>query len=233
MDWGDGSIYVVRSAPDSQVFKLDKNLNPFRVTNSGSSEHFETAYELLVTEYYVLVCSAKKICILNLNLDHKFNLNLDFVPYGITFLHGKYFITGDKIIAAIDMDLENSNNFKIMKWKRMKRNNGNENFQQKSRFRGICASDKYLLVTEVNKTDSNYRRLLCLQFIDNQLRCVAVKRGFSEHCSDVLCSPVVVAHYKGENYYYSQGYFDGEFHIVRVTKENNTLKTNEHFDCST
>ena len=232
----EGSIYVVRSAPDSQVFKLDKNLNPLRVTCSRSSEHFKTAYQLLVTANYVLVCSAKKISILNLNLDHIFNLNLDFVPYGITILHGKHFITGDKIIAVIDMDLENSNNFKIMKWTRMEVNDGNEDFQENSYFRGICASNEYLLVTEVNDTDSNYRRLLCLQLIDNRLRCVAVKRGFSEHCGDLCdkerCSPVVIAHCNGENYY-SQGYFDGVFHIVRVTITNNTLETKKLFDCNT
>ena len=230
-----GFIYVVCSAADSQVFKLDKNLNPLRVTNSGSSEHFGMAYELLVTEDHVLVCSAKKICILNLNLDHKFNLNLDFVPYGITILHGKYFITGDMTIGVIDIDFE-KNNFKIMKWTRMEVNDGNEDFQQNSHFRGICASNEHLLVTEINKTDSNYRRLLCLQFVDNRLRYVDVKRDFSEHCSDVCkkekCSPVVVTHYNGENYY-SQGSFDEEFHIVRATIKNNTLKTEKLFYCST
>ena len=230
------SIYVVCSAADSQVFKLDKNLNPLRVTGSRSSEHFGMAYALLVTKDHVLVCSAKKICILNLNLDHKFNLNLDFVPYGITILNGKYFITGDTTIGVIDIDFE-KNNFKIMKWTRMEVKDGNEDFQENSRFRGICASNEYLLVTEVNKTDSNYRRLLCLQLIENRLRCVDVKRGFSEHCIDVcdkeICSPVVVTHCNEENDYYSQGYFDGVFHIVRVIIENNTLETKKLFDCST
>ena len=236
-------IYVVCSAADSQVFKLDKNMNAVQRTCNEASEHLGTAYELLVTSKHVLVCSThkNKICILDFNLklcfylDLSFDpLELSFDPLGITVLNGKYFFTAKGTIGAVEIDLK-ENMYRIMIWEGMKTNNSAEIFNKKSIFRGICTSNNYLIVTEMNEADG---RLLCLQCKDNQLRCVTFKKGFSKHCNHncdmkFRCSPVVVTYGNDANYY-SQGYHGGKFHIVKATiTQNNILKTKKIFDCST
>ena len=224
-----GFLYVVFSAADSKVFKLDKDFNPVRMTCHESSRYLGMAYELLVTSDHVLVCSQDKmrICIFDLNLNLHFYLNLSFSPLGITNLHGtRYIVTAKGTIGVIDIDFE-SRKYKMMKLNEMKTNHGTEEFKEVSIFRSICTSNEYLLVTEINKTGG---RLLCLQFIDNQLRCVTSEKDFSKHCSDTCdkkCSPVVVTHCNDCANYYSQGRFDGNFHIVRVT----IMKTEKMFDC--
>ena len=226
-----GFLYVVCSAVNSQVFKLDKDFNPVRKTANELSRYLGVAYELLVMSDHVLVCSMNKrsICILDLNLNLHFNLNLNFGPLGITIFNGRYIVTGKGTIGVIDMDFK-SKTYKIMTLKEMKIDHGTEVFKKDSIFRSICASNEYLLVTEINETGG---RLLCLQLIGNHLRCVAIKKGFSQHCSDTCdkkCSPQVVTHCNGASYY-SQGRFDGKYHIVRVTIQNNVMKTKKMFDC--
>ena len=223
-----GFLYVVCSAADSKVFKLDKDFNAVQMTCHESSRYLGMAYELLVTSDHVLVCSNKmSICIFDLNLNLHFNLNLSFSPLGITNLHGtRYIVTTKGTIGVIDIDFE-SRKYKIMTLNEMKTNNGTEEFKEVSNFRSICTSNDYLLVTEINETGG---RLLCLQLIDNQLRCVTTEKGFSKHCSDTCgmkCSPQVVTHCNDGANYYSQGCFDGNFHIVRVT----IMKTEKMFDC--
>ena len=227
-----GFLYVVCSAADSQVFKLDKDFNPVRITCYGSSKYLGLAYELLVTSNCVLVCSQNKrsICIFDLNLNLHFNLDLGFSPIGITNLNGtRYIVTGKGTIGVIDIDFE-SRKYKIMTLNEMKTNHGTEEFKEVSNFRSICTSNEYLLVTEENDQNG---RLLCLQFIDNQLRCVTTEKDFSQHCSDTCdkkCSPQVVTHCNDGANYYSQGCFDGKFHIVRVTIENNVMTTEKMFE---
>ena len=224
-----GFLYVVCSAADSQIFKLDKDFNPVRKTANESSRYLGLAYELLVTSDHVLVCSHNKmrICILDLNLNLHFNLNLSFGPIGITNLNGtRYIVTGKGTIGVIDIDFE-SRKYKIMTLNEMKIDHDTEKFKV-SNFRSICTSNEYLLVTEENGQNV---RLLCLQLIDNQLRCVTIEKDFSKHCSDTCdknCSPQVVTHCNDGANYYSQGSFDGNFHIVRVT----IMKTEKMFDCN-
>ena len=119
----------------------------------------------------------------------------------------QFFVVGKGTVATINIDFE-SKKYSIMEWKQMKVRGDFESFQKQANFRGICASNDYLLVTKVNENSN--RRLLCLQVTDDQLECVAIKNKFSEHCIDGCtegCSPVVVTHSNGADYY-SQGYFN-------------------------
>ena len=83
-------------------------------------------------------------------------------------------------------------------------------------------------MTEVNKFDHNYRRLLCLKCIDNQLIRVPYEKDFSKHCGHKcdkkICSPVVVTSSNGASYY-SQGYYNEIFHIVKIPKPDSNMET--------
>ena len=228
------------STAKSQVFKLDEDLNRVRMSCDESSQYLGLAYQLLVTSKNLLVCSKDKcnICIFDLELTLLFNINLKFIPLGITVLNNNtYFVSAKGKIGVMDIDIQEQECkiSKIIIQKGMKVNDDVEVFNKESEFRGICTSNKCLLVTEVNKTDSNYRRLLYLEFIGNQLKRVAVEKDFSKHCSEVCnkekCSPVVVAHCNGVDYF-SQGYFNGKFHVVRVTlTKKHIMQTKKLFDC--
>ena len=56
----EGFIYILCSASDSQVFKLDTNMNAVRETGVKASEYLGIAYQLLVISELVLVCSKDK-----------------------------------------------------------------------------------------------------------------------------------------------------------------------------
>ena len=221
-----GYLYV---AANSKVFRLNKdNMKPVRKTHHESSNHLQEAYQLIVVPKYeyVLVCSNKKrkICIFDYDLKLCFYLTLNFQPNGIAILHDRYFVVGKGTVATINIDFE-SKKYYTMEWKQMKVGGDFESFQEQANLRGICASNDYLLVTEVNENSSG--RLLCLQVTDDQLECVAIKNKFSEHCIDGCtegCSPVVVTHSNGADYY-SQGYFNKNFHIVKVAQTNPTIET--------
>ena len=232
-----GFIYVVCTAADAKVYKLDQNMNAVRRTNDEASQYLENAYELLLTSNnYVLVCSSPKfkgmICILDLDLELCYCLNLSINPLAITVLHDKYFFTAKGAIGGIDIDFK-SKTYEIKLWKGMKMNDDKENFNKESIFRGICTCNDSLLVTEINGADG---RLLCLQCKGNQLRCVAFKKGFLEHCNHNCdkkkCSPVVVT-YGSDGYYCSQGYHGKNYHIERVTITGSTITTEKMFHCST
>ena len=208
-----GYIYVVCSSAYSKVFKLNKDMKKVRKAHDDSSEHLGQAYELLVTPDDVLVCSYNKICIFNFELDLCFTLKLDFDPYGITIHDGKYFATGKGTIGVIE--IKERERFKTMTWKNMKING-----QECRTLRGIASSHDYLLVTE---NDSNSPRLLLLYFENDDFKYVNTKDDFPNDEGKTI-SPIVVTHCNGA-FYYSEGRYGKDFHIVKATITNTTIKT--------
>ena len=81
-------------------------------------------------------------------------------------------VVGKGTVAAININFEFYNGMETMKVR-----GDLESFQEQANFPGICASNDYLLVTEVNE-NSKYACLLCLQATDDQLECVGIKNKF-------------------------------------------------------
>lgn len=233
LDQEGNYLYVLCSRADSQVFKLDKNLEPLCKTNDASGEHFGEAFGLLVTSDWVFVCSPnkKKVCVLDLCLNHHYNLNMsDFNPYGIIKYNETYFAISKTAIAIIDIDFENMI-LQVNKFGNMKRNDGStEPFNTLAKLRGICATEEHLYVTE--RDASTGGRLLCLKFDEGQMKYVnAIQCAKNCQSCSTKCCPVVVTQHNGI-IHYSQGSYGEMFHILQATLNGNLNESKKLFDVS-
>ena len=198
-----------------------------------------TSDHVLVTADSEILCH---LCVLDLNLNHHFNLKLSEGPIGITALdENKYIVTFKAAIAVIDINFDEKK-YRETKVKCMRMKNGNnETFKAGPILRGICVSNQYILVTEVWGFDVADGRLLCLQYNEKsgQLKMVAAQDNFSNNCSQLCterrnkdgkkCNAIVVTSYNGA-IYYSQGSYGEMFHIVRAIVNGTSIDSNKLFD---
>ena len=179
------------SKADSEVLKLNKTLK-FKI-KSKCAEHLGTAYGILVTPEYVLVCSRtnKLICVLDLCLEFCFNIQLQeicedtFDPFAIATVKNKYFVTGIASIVAFDIDFAEEKPKDGIMFTNVE---GNAKlFEPQFKLRGICASDRYLYVTQIKEDKSCGKSLLCLEFDGKRLKYVCEKSDYSNNCSSECC----------------------------------------------
>ena len=242
-----GCVYVLCSGSNSKVVKFDRDLQCLRKTHNDYYVNLGKPYGMLVTSDHVFVTSKENsmICIFDLYLNHQCNLKLSEGPIGITALDdnkSNIIVTFEAAIAVIDIDFDEKK-YRETKVKCMRMKNGNnETFKAETILRGICVSNRYILVTEVTTGDG---RLLCLQYNEKsgQLKMVAAQNNFSGNCdcsqcctnSDRTeskrkrCNAIVVTSSNGA-IYYSQGSNDEMFHIVRATVNGTSIDSNKLFD---
>ena len=215
-----GFLYVLCSSNKSKVLKFDEELNSVRKTNKTCAEHFGVAYGILVTDEHVFVCArvSQKVCILDLELNLKYLLKLDFNPIGITKLNDKYFVTTKAAIGILDLDIENKK-FRVKNCGEMKTGLSTEQFKRGIALRGICSDNQYLYVTE--RDDKNGGRVLCLHYQENQLILKYVCRTSCQDCKSKKCCPIVIVHHKDKPIY-SQGSWERKFHIRRLAYDGTT-----------
>ena len=223
----NGYLYVLCSATMSKVVKFDEKLNPVRKTSSSCGKYFGVAYGILVTPEYVFVCARlnQKICILNLDLKLMYCLKVDFNPIGIANLHNKYFVLARGAIGVMEINFEQEK-FEIKKYENNVKSDGKaEYFKLRVEFRGICADDKYLYVTERDYLTGG--RVLCLDFDGKEF---ILKYFLQNSCKDCTqnCSPIVIAQNKGTIIYSQGSWFGGNFHLLRL-KYDGTTATSETF----
>ena len=211
----DGYFYASDSLSGNRVIKFDKNWNPLRKTNRLATELLDAPYGIYVERLHIFVCAKDKICILDNNLKICYTFKLQLCPIDITKFKGSYFVTSKSAIMVIDIDLSKLKFTKKVFDSIIMPGRSTETFNKDCDLRGICATDKYLYVTEKGPSG----RLLCLDYDEGKLRFIAADESCAKHCSQSCsknCSPVVVAEYKGK-IYYSQGTHERKYHIVRVT----------------
>ena len=215
----DGSFYVVNSFK-SRVVKFDKDWNPVQISSIDCCPLFSEPNGILVDSEseYIFVCSHKKkhICVLDRNLNLRYTLRLSFNPIDIEKYDGKYFVTTESAIFIIDDVNFQKKSFTEQKLETMVDKHGKYlPFKESCELRGICTGNGLLYVTEKDISG----RLLCLEFHGGQLRYInAIQK----------CAPNAIAHFNGL-VYYSQGVYEGEFCIMKVTGKK-SLKDTKCFD---
>ena len=216
----NGFLYVLCSSTNSKVLKFDEDLNPVRKTNKSCAEHFGVAYGILVTDEHVFVCARanQKVCILDLNLNLRYFLNLSFEPIGITKLNDKYFVTTKAAIGILDLNIKNMK-FREKNCGKMKTGLSTEQFKPGIALRGICSDNQYLYVTE--RDQSNGGRILCLHYQGNQLILNYFYPTSCRVCQSEKCCPIVIVHHNG-TIIYSQGSWERKFHIRRLAYDGTT-----------
>ena len=224
----NGFLYVLCSGNNSKVIKFDEELNPVRKTNRSCAEHFGVAYGILVTDEHVFVCAHvnQKVCILDLDLNLKYFLNLSFNPIGITKLNDKYFVTNKAAIGILDIDIENKK-FRVKNCGEMKTGLTTKRFKPGIALRGICSDNQYLYVTE--KDEENGGRVLCLHYQENQFILKYVCRNSCQDCKSNKCCPIVIVHHN-DKIIYSQGSWGRKFHILRLAYDGTTATSETIID---
>ena len=202
-------------------------------------EYFGEAFGMLVTLNNVLVCSSERntqISVLDLNLEFCWNLELDFGPISITKFQNHFIVTSKTAITVIDIDFANKT-FKIIAlFESFIKGEDTVPFKQNValRLRSICASDKYLYVTQEEKKGPG-QPMLCLEYDEERckLNYVCEVSDFQErNCneSNDRCGPIVVC-YNNNTIFYSQGSYGEKFHIVKATHNpGETIKSTKMFD---
>ena len=233
-----GFIYILCSGSNSRVIKLNSDFNSVGITSHMCCEYFGVSYGMLVTSDNILVTSYTKdlICVLDLNLNHQYNLRLSQSPYGIATLDNKYFVTYGAAIGVIDINFEEKTcREKKVEYIMMKKDGKREKFKAEAVFREICVSDHYVFVTEVPR-DHVGGRLLCLQYNERRGHFTMVAKqddltkNCSKNCSDRCCPVVVAAH--NNSIYYTQGSYGGMFHIVKANMSGTSIDSETLFDVS-
>ena len=216
-----GFLYALCSSTYSKVIKFDEELNPVRKTNRNCAEHFGEAYGILVTDEHVFVCArvSQKVCILDLNLNLQYFLKLNFNPIGITKLNDKYFVTTTAAIGILDVDIENMK-FRVKICGEMK------TFKPGIVLRGICSDNQNLYVTESDQINGG--RVLCLHYQENQLILKYFYPNSCQDCTRNFC-PIVIVHHN-DTIIYSQGSYEGKFHIRRLAYDGNTATSEPIID---
>ena len=224
-----GNLYVLCSSNKSKVIKLDKNLNPVRKTSSSCGKYFGVAFGILVTPAYVFVCArlSQKICILDLNLKLLYCLRVGFNPIGITKLHSRYFVASRGVIGVMEINFEQKK-FQVKTYRNMKSDGGTECFKPNVEFRGICADENYLYVTE--RDDSTGGRILCLEFDKKQFVLKYFYQTFCKDCKEKKCCPIVITHHKGTIIYGQAKSWGGNFHLLRLNYDGKTATSDKVID---
>ena len=219
----NGFLYVLCSGNNSKVIKFDEELNPVRKTNRSCAEHFGVAYGIMVTDEHVFVCARvyQKVCILDLNLNLRYFLKLSFDPIGITKLNDKYFVTTRATIGILDIDIENMK-FRVKNCRKMKTGLINKRFKRGIALREICSDNQYLYVTE--KDEKNGGRILCLHYQENQLILNYFYPTSCQICQSEKCCPIVIVHHN-DKIIYSQGSYEGKFHILRLVYDGTKARS--------
>ena len=227
----EGYIYVL--CKNSEVVKLDKNLNFVNKTNNDCVRYLRQAHGMLVLSENVLVASGfQNICVLDLNLEFCYSMReLNIVPIGFAkFQTNKFIVTAKSAIEIFEIDFHNRELKNQITLTNMSVGNESVPFNSNYVLRGICtSSDEYIIyVTEMDNPTNDGRngfhggRLLCFQFADGKLRHVCEDKQFSDNCCENFsenekpCGPVAVFYHDGK-IYYSQGCFGKMFHIVKTT----------------
>ena len=191
---------------------------------------------MLVTSDNVLVCSERntRISVLDLNLEFCCNLELYFGPMSITKFQNHFIVTSKMAIAVINIDFAKKTFKIIAKFESFIKGEDTIPFKQNVSLRSICASDKYLYVTQKEKNGPGYP-MLCLEYDDEryQLNYVCEVSNFQENCNkcNERCGPVVVVCYNNNTIFYSQGSYGEKFHIVKATHNpGEPIKSIKMFD---
>ncbi|CAI8043748.1 hypothetical protein GBAR_LOCUS24275 [Geodia barretti] len=231
-----GFIYVLCSGADSQVVKLNRNLNHVgKETSDKCGEYFGEAFGMLVTSDNVLVCSERneQICVLNLNLEFCYNLELKLGPVGIATFQNHYIVTAKATIGIIDIDFDKKALKRVDVFESMTKEGVSTPFNQSIIFRGVCCSDKYIYVTQKQQHGPGLP-MLCLQFDEktHKLNYICEVTDFSRNCDELIerCGPVV-PFYHNNTIFYSQGSYGIKFHIMKATHNpGEPIASNKMFD---
>ena len=200
----DGCFYVVDKGKE-QVLKYSSNGELLRKT----SPHFlNDPYGIYVHQNYVLVCDAKdhRVRVLNLELNHCFDIPDIQGPMDITYFKGLYFVTsrqfrsGAIVILKIDFlnkrytpaFITNADKTKFCR-----------------RIRGISTNDKYLYVAERGHPHMPQYggRILCLEHEEityppwYKLKCVSeFQTQDNTHLPmDIVCDSENTIYYSAED----------------------------------
>ena len=183
---------------------------------------------ILVTDEHVFVCACanQKVCILDLNLNLRYFLNLSFEPIGITKLNDKYFVTTRAAIGILDIDIENMK-FRVKNCGEMKTGLNTKQFKRGIALRGICSDNQYLYVTE--RDQPNGGRILCLNYQENQFILKYFCRNSCQDCKSKKCCPIVIVHHN-DTIIYSQGSWESKFHILTLAYDGRTATSEPIID---
>ena len=188
----DNHFYVVDSG-NNRVLKFDDHWKPLRITNTELKEDghvfINHPFGLYVTSDFVFVCAKRKseICIFFHNLDHYCDIPHLINVTDVTMHDGRFFATTKGGIVVLEINFK-SRSYKATKISSIVTKNGMEQpFDDNKELRSICASDKYLYVTE------NYEKLFCLQYEPDRFKLNLI-------ASLENCHPIVVFHHSGTIY---------------------------------
>ena len=195
------------------MLQFDKNWNPVRKTCTKAATLFSEPNGILVDTDYIYVCSNKNdhICVLDHSLTVCYTIRLSFSPIDITKFDGKFFVSTNAAIVMLDDVNFSAKTLRELKFDKMTRNGSELVLFRRCELRGICASDKYLYVTEKHRCG----RLLCLEFHNNHLKYISEIPN---------CAPNAVAYSDG-SVYYSQGVYEEKFCIMKVTGQQSLTET--------
>ena len=236
----DGNIYILCSRADPYLLKLNKNFRKIKRTENQYSRHFSEAKGMIVTSGFVLITSEKynQICVFNLQLDFQYNLKLTSIqgPIAISTFQNRYIVTGKGAIAIFDINFENKEVQGETLFENMHQDNKSVKFDPHIRFRGICAIENYIYVTQLDISgEENIPGLpiMCLEFEGETLNYVGKGNNIKTHCT-VKCtekcgSIVIFCH--NETIFYSQGSHGEFYHIVKATHNpREPIETTKVFD---
>ena len=230
----NGYYYVVEHSPKYHVIKFDGDWNPLRTTNKEGLDLLYDPHGIFIDEDIerIFVFSKNRICILNTDLTICYEFTLQPSPMFITKHKDRYFVATEAAIIIINIDLDNDNlNFEGQICSSIIMPNGENVFEigENLILRGICASENYLYVIQFGGSG----RFLCLKYHKNNvIEYVYADENCTRFCSKAChkqCSPVALTYHNGK-IYYSQGYYEKKFHIVRVTHDGKTFESTKLFD---
>ena len=207
-------LYVVDNT-NNRMLKFDWNWKLRQMTHTtDAGTLLNSPYGILVTGSNIFVCDNgnNRICIFGHTLNFVRGIPCKNLPTDIVFLKKKYFVTTKDSIVILDRHFKQEARICSMTSQ-----NGNEEFDVEKGLRGICASSKYLFVTE------RYGRILCLEYAQNPIKLILVHQ-----LPD--CLPVVIAHHN-ERIFYSRSVNSNmdEYTIAEITISDNRLKSKDLF----
>lgn len=235
----EGYTYVL--CKNSEVVKLNKNLKCVKKTGNDCAQYLRQTYGMLVLSENVLVCSGyQHICVLDLNLNFCYTLSeLNIVPIGFAkFQTDKFIVTSKSAIEIFEIDFQERELRNQMTFTNMSVGYNSVPFNPKYVLRGVCSSDEYIYVTEMDNIRNDGKdgfyggRLLCFQFADGILRLICEEKNFSDNCCENIpqhekpCGPITVFYHDGK-IYYNQGCYGKMHHIVKTTRTAEGFKDTE------
>ena len=173
----NGNCFYVLDKVKEQVLKYSSNWMPLRKISM-----FNDPYGILAHGEIVLVCDTKnhRVCVLDDELNHLFDIPDIQEPMGIAVYKDKYFVTSRQkdygSIVILDINVKN----RVYEYCTclVKKKFGRT-------IRGICATEKYLYITELEG------RILCLEYVSklspmwDTLECVAEHKFKDQRVVDI------------------------------------------------